>query len=139
TLFVDDIIDEKRGLTADGRKIYTLDDIYPYADLVTYPSTFEGFGNAFMEAVYFKRPIVVNTYSIYTKDIKPKGFKVIEIDGYVTHAAVEQTRRVLSDPELVRKMVEHNYQLGLRHFSYAILESRIKHAAGIWREQYNMT
>jgi len=27
----------------DGRKIYTLDGIYPYADLVIYPSTVEGY------------------------------------------------------------------------------------------------
>ncbi len=136
TIFVDEIISEKRGTTSDGRKIYTLDDVYPYADLVTYPSTFEGFGNAFMEAVYFKRPIVVNAYSIYTKDIKPKGFEVIEIDGYVTEAAVETTRRVLDDPERCRRMVEHNYALGLRHFSYAILERRVKHAIEIWEEKY---
>ena len=75
----------------DGRKIYTLEDIYPYADLVTYPSTFEGFGNAFLETIYFRKPIVVNSYSIYTKDIKPKGFSVIEIDGFVTPDAVEKT------------------------------------------------
>ena len=74
TLFVSDIINEHRGTTDDGHKIYTLEDIYPFADLVTYPSTFEGFGNAFLEAVYFRKPIVVNNYSIYHKDIKPKGF-----------------------------------------------------------------
>ena len=89
TVFVSDIINEQRGVTADGRKIYTLEDIYPYADLVTYPSTFEGFGNAFLEAIYFRKPIVVNAYSIYTKDIKPKGFSVIEIDGFVTSQAVK--------------------------------------------------
>ncbi|MGD9017899.1 MAG: glycosyltransferase family 1 protein, partial [Desulfobacterales bacterium] len=44
TRFVSSIINERRGTTPGGRKIYTLDDIYPYADLVTYPSTFEGFG-----------------------------------------------------------------------------------------------
>jgi hypothetical protein len=61
TIFVDDIINEERNTTPDGRKIYTLEDIYPYADLVTYPSTFEGFGNAFLETLYFKKPIVLNT------------------------------------------------------------------------------
>jgi hypothetical protein len=73
TRFVAQIINEKRGQTEDGRKIYTLEDIYPYADLVTYPSNFEGFGNAFLEAVFFRKPIVVNTYSIYQMDIQPKG------------------------------------------------------------------
>ena len=42
TIFVDDIIREQRGSTEDGRKIYTLSDIFPYCDLVTYPSTFGG-------------------------------------------------------------------------------------------------
>ncbi len=103
TVFVSDIIKDERGTTPDGRKIYTLEDIYPYADLVTYPSTFEGFGNAFLETLYFKKPIVVNTYSIYLKDIQPKGFKVIEIDGYVTDKAVEQTKQVLDNPETLPK------------------------------------
>jgi len=43
----------------------TLWDIYPQADLVTYPSLYEGFGNAFVEAIYFRRPVLVNRYEIY--------------------------------------------------------------------------
>jgi glycosyltransferase involved in cell wall biosynthesis len=128
-LFASDIINEKRGRTDDGRKIYTLDDVYPYADLVTYPSTFEGFGNAFLEAIYFSKPVAVNTYSIYTKDIKPKGFSVIELDGYVTKDAVEQTKQVLADPKLCREMVDHNYELGKRFFSYDVLRRRLDIAA----------
>ena len=126
TLFVCEIINEKRGMTEDGRKIYTLEDIYPYADLVTYPSTFEGFGNAFLEAVFFKKPVVVNAYSIYTKDIKPKGFSVIEIDGYVTQAAVEKTSVVLDNQEFRQQMVEHNYELGLEYFSYSVLHRGLR-------------
>ena len=125
-VFAADIVNENRGQTKNGRKIYTLDDIYPYADLVTYPSTFEGFGNAFLEAVYFRKPIVVNTYSIYTKDIKPKGFSVIEIDGFVTEATVEKTRQVLMDPELSKKMVDLNYELGEEYFSYKLLRRGLK-------------
>ncbi len=121
TLFVSDIIDEQRGSLPDGRKVYTLEDIYPHADLVTYPSTFEGFGNAFLEAVYFRKPIVVNIYSIYARDIKPKGFSVIEIDGYVTGEAVELTRKVLEDKQMCRRMVEHNYALATEFYSYSVL------------------
>ena len=126
TVFVSDIINEQRGLTADGRKIYTLEDIYPYADLVTYPSTFEGFGNAFLEAIYFRKPIVVNAYSIYTKDIKPKGFSVIEIDGYVTSQAVEKAKQILDNPDLCQAMVDHNYELGKKFFSYAVLHQGLR-------------
>jgi len=126
TLFVSDIINEKRGHTKNGKKIYTLNDIYPHADLVTYPSTFEGFGNAFLEAVYFKKPIVVNKYSIYTYDIEPKGFLTIEIDGFVTEDAVRLTRDVLENSELRKNMVEKNYDIATCCYSYSVLRQKLK-------------
>lgn len=124
--FVADIISTRRGMTSDGRKIYTLDDVYPQADLVTYPSTFEGFGNAFLEAIYFRRPLVVNNYSIFAIDIKPKGFRVIEFDSYITDKTVAQTRQVLEHPELAREMADYNYQLARRYYSYALLERNLQ-------------
>jgi len=126
TYFVSSIINEERGLTESGRKIYKLEDVYPHADLVTYPSTFEGFGNAFLEAIYFCRPIVVNTYSIYTMDIKPKGFSVIEMDGYVSNETVHRTRKVLTDSELRRKMVKHNFETAQKYYSYSVLHNKLK-------------
>ena len=126
TYFVSNIIDEKRGLTKSGRKIYQLEDVYPHADLVTYPSTFEGFGNAFLEAIYYCRPIMVNTYSIYAMDIKPKGFSVIEMDGYVSEETVRLTKKVLTDPELRMKMAKHNYDTAKKYFSYSVLQNKLK-------------
>ena len=123
---VSDVIRDRRGLTEDGRKVYTLWDVYPHADFVTYPSTIEGFGNAFLEAMYFRRPIVVNNYSIFDVDIKPKGFRVIEFDGYITDATIRQTRQVLTNPETAREMVEMNYRLGRRYYSYTVLERRLQ-------------
>ena len=125
TRFVATIINEKRGLTANGRKIYTLEDIYPHADLVTYPSNFEGFGNAFLEAVYFRKPIVVNTYSIYQMDIKPKGFDVIEIDGYVTDEAIRNTLAILDNPEHMQAMVARNYAIATQCYSYRVLRRKL--------------
>jgi len=126
TLFISDIIKPDRGKTSDGRKIYTPQDIYHHADLVTYPSNFEGFGNAFLEAIYFRRPIVVNNYSVYATDIKPKGFKAIELDDYVDSQAVELTKKVLETPALAKEMVEHNYELGKRYYSYSVLRQKLK-------------
>jgi glycosyltransferase involved in cell wall biosynthesis len=125
TVFVSDIINDRRGKTPDGRKIYTLYDIYPYADLVTYPSTFEGFGNAFLEAIYFFKPIVVNTYSIYSMDIQPKGFSVVELNGYVSDEAVQQTRSILQDAERCRRITTHNYRTARIHYSYSILKKKL--------------
>lgn len=126
TIFVSDIINEKRGFTESGKKIYTLNDIYPHADLVTYPSDLEGFGNAFLEAIYFRKPIVVNTYSIYTMDIKPKGFSVIEINGYITDESIKHIKRILEDEKLREKMVDHNYEIAKICYSYSVLHKKLK-------------
>jgi glycosyltransferase involved in cell wall biosynthesis len=125
-LFADDIFAEHRGMTDDGRKVYSLWDAYPHADLVTYPSTVEGFGNAFLEALYFKRPIVVNDYTIYLTDIRPKGFKVIEFDDYITEETIEMTSTVLADEHLARAMCQHNYALATRYFSYTVLRNKLR-------------
>ena len=126
TVFVSEIINERRGTTKDGRKIYSLEDTYPHADLITYPSTIEGFGNAFLEAMYFRKPIVVNTYSIYEWDIRPRGFSAIEIDGYVTEQAVRAAKDMLTNPELRQEIVDKNYEIAKQCFSYAVLEKKLK-------------
>ncbi len=113
---------EQRDRTADGQKLYSLADAYQAADLVTYPSSVEGFGNAFLEAIYYRKPLVVSTYDIYRLDIKPKGFQVVEFDEYVSRQAVEQAREMLLHPDRVAEIVEHNYAVASRHFSYSNLE-----------------
>lgn len=125
-VFHSELFDEKRKITDDGKKIYSLWDAYPHADLVTYPSLIEGFGNAFLEALYFKKPIVVNNYTIYAIDIRPKGFKVIEFDDYITEETVQATLKILNDPQLAEEMCDHNYKLALRHFSYKVLGNQLR-------------
>lgn len=120
------IVGDQRGRTPEGRKIYTLGDVYPQADLVTYPSSIEGFGNAFLEAIYYNRPLVVNNYSIYEVDIKPKGFKVIEFDGYISERTVQATRHVLTHPDEARLWAAHNFALARRYYSFAVLERRLR-------------
>src|SRR5512140_809528 len=126
TIFVSDIISDQRGRTPDGRKVYSLWDVYPFADIVTYPSLLEGFGNAFLEAVYFRRPIVVNDYTIYAIDIKPKGFRAIELDGFITDEAVAEVQQILKKPSLAAEMAEHNYLLAKRFYSFAFLEHQLQ-------------
>lgn len=118
---IDDRIGELRQRNAQGRKMYTLWDLYPFVDFVTYPSLYEGFGNAFLEAIYFKLPILINRYSIFARDIEPKGFRVPLMDGYLTKQVVDDVRRLLSDPDYRRVTVEHNYAVASRFYSYAVL------------------
>ena len=124
-VFVSDIVNHQRGTTPDGKKIYSLSDLYQYADLVTFPSSYEGFGNAFLEALYYKKPLLVNNYSVYAFDIKTKDFRTIEIDDYITQQAVDYTRKILFDKDLRQEMVEHNYDLARRYFSYGVLREKL--------------
>lgn len=120
-----DIIGTERGTTPDGKKLYTLWDIYPHADLITYPSMYEGFGNAFLEALYFKKPLIVNRYSIYEIDIEPVGFKVVTMDGYVTQKVIQQIQHILEHPEERERMVERNYEIAQQFFSYQVLAYKL--------------
>lgn len=125
-IFSSDVIGVTRGTTPNGRKIYSLEDIFPYCDIVTYPSIMEGFGNAFLEAIYFKKPLVVNNYTIYSTDIDPKGFKAIQFDGFIREDTVSQVKTVLNDPGLRRSMTEHNYNLAKKFFSYRALQQQLE-------------
>jgi len=99
----------------------TLWDVYPHADFITYPSLYEGFGNAFLEAVYFKKPLLINRYAIFVKDIEPKGFDLVVMDGFLTDKAIAEVKRILESPERRRQMVEHNYTVASKYYSYAVL------------------
>ena len=123
--FIADRVGEFRGVNAGGRKVYTLFDVYPHADLVTYPSLYEGFGNAFLEAIYFGKPVVVNTYAVYARDIDPLGFKTIEMSQLITNEVVEQTREIVRNAALRAEWAKANYQLGLKYFSYAVARRKL--------------
>jgi glycosyltransferase involved in cell wall biosynthesis len=122
-IFIDHLINNNKKKKQNTS--YTIADIYRCADIIAYPSGYEGFGNAFLETIYYKKPIIVNRYSIYIADIEPKGFDVIKLDGFVTDKAVKKIQRVLSDPDYRNKMVKKNYDLAAKFFSYEILEKKL--------------
>jgi glycosyltransferase involved in cell wall biosynthesis len=111
--------------TGRGNWDYSLWDIYPHADFITYPSLYEGFGNAFLEAIYFNKPLLINRYAIFVRDIEPKGFDLIVMDGFLTEQNVHQVREVLESAERRQQMVKHNYAVARRHFSYAVLRRNL--------------
>jgi len=109
----------------NGDAKYSLWDIYPHADFITYPSLYEGFGNAFLEAIYFKKPMLINRYATFIRDIEPLGFDLASMDGFLTKKAVENVSEILESPERKEKMVARNYEVASRHFSYAVLRNQI--------------
>jgi glycosyltransferase involved in cell wall biosynthesis len=102
---------------------FSLSDGYATADACTYFSKYEGFGNAFVEALAARVPIFVNNYQpVYWPDIGSKGFKTVQIENNeLTDRAVEDVRAVLTDPEYRAHIVEVNHDIGKQHFSYDVL------------------
>ncbi len=123
--FAADFFAFHRELTTEGKKIYSLADAYSQANLVTYPSRIEGFGNAFLEAIFYRRPIIMNNYEIFKTDIRPKGFSVIGYDSFIDQACIYAVQKILEDSTQVDEMVTANYEIGKKYYSYQVLERRL--------------
>jgi glycosyltransferase involved in cell wall biosynthesis len=108
--------------TDEGNSLW---DIYPHADFITYPSLYEGFGNAFLEAIYFYKPLLINRYAIFVRDIEPKGFDLAVMDGFLTQTNVQTVREILESSERRKAMVEHNYEIAKRYYSFNVLRNRL--------------
>jgi glycosyltransferase involved in cell wall biosynthesis len=80
---------------------FSLWEVYQAADFITYPSLYEGFGNAFLEAIYFNKPILVNRYKIFVHDIEPKGFELVTMDGVLTGDVVKKIQKIVQDNSLL--------------------------------------
>ena len=108
--------------------VFSLSDAYAHAHACTYFSRYEGFGNAFVEALAARVPIFVNNYQpVYWPDIGSKGFKTVQIeDNQLTDEAVEDTRAVLTDPEHRAEIADFNFELGRQHFSYDVLAQHLE-------------
>ncbi len=107
------------------RPAHSLHDAYLAADLITYPSLYEGFGNALLEALFYGVPVVVNRYPVYVADIAPLGLKLIEIDGAITDKTVAEVRAVLANPDRQRAWARHNFEIAHKHLSYRVLRRKL--------------
>jgi len=124
--FVHTNVQPPKRAEANGTSIASLAEAYAQADLITYPSLYEGFGNALLEAFYYRKPVLVNRYAIFISDIEPKGFKVITMDGFLTRNVLEHVHKVIADRAYRDEMVEHNFQLGTKFFSYSVLRRKLR-------------
>ena len=107
---------------ANGNALW---NVYAHADFVTFPSLYEGFGNAFLEAIYFKKPLMVNRYATFVSDIEPKGFDLVTMDASLTAETVQAVKEILESPQRAAEMVNHNYETARQHFSYGVLKDQL--------------
>lgn len=104
-----------------------LSNVYAHGHACTYFSTYEGFGNAFVESVLAKKPIFVNNYKpVYMPDIGSKGFKTVMLeDNKLTEEKVSKMSEIIYNPQLAQEIGEYNFELGKKHFSYEVLEEKL--------------
>lgn len=127
-IFASHLINNK-GLHGNGNeRNYSLSDAYAHARATTYFSTYEGFGNAFVESVLAKKPVFVNNYKpVYWPDIGSKGFKTVMLENNeLTDEKVAEMKEIIFNEELNKEIGEYNYQLGKKHFSYTTLQERLE-------------
>lgn len=86
-----------RGLPAG----VSIDDAYEACDLVTFPSTWEGFGNPTIESAIHRKPLVVTDYPVL-RELRAFGFEWYDVDNVV-----------LDDTAAL----DHNYEIARRHFN----------------------
>jgi mannosylglucosylglycerate synthase len=131
--FVGDRIGHARATAADGSKIYSLWDSYVWADAVTYPSVWEGWGNQFIEAVFARLPVLIFEYPVWTSDLGQAGFDVVSLGDRVAGrdarglvqapaprvaAAADALITLLQDAAARRRVTDRNFQVGERYYSY---------------------
>ncbi|MBM7034843.1 glycosyltransferase family 4 protein [Vibrio ulleungensis] len=136
--FINDWVGHSRS-NKQGQKIYSLWDVYSHADLITYPSLLEGWGNQFLEGLVAKVPMAVYRYPVFDSDIQQFQFNIIDLGNDhqldSNGLAVIKTERLLSaahacleyliDGEKRRDRMEQNYAIGQHHFSYNALKSKL--------------
>ena len=76
--FLYDRIESNRSYR-DEKTIYSLWDAYVFADVVSYTSIWEGFGNQFLEAVFARKPIILFEYPVFMADIRKGRYHYISL------------------------------------------------------------
>ncbi len=140
-IHVGDRVKHSREKLTDGSKVYSLWDSYVLADFVTYPSTWEGWGNQFIEAVFARLPVLLWEYPVWRTDLGPTGFEVVSLgqelagkdaSGLVSvapqrvKAAAAEVAALLGDPQRRAAMAEKNFAIAREHFSLDTLEKIIR-------------
>ncbi len=90
------------------RPVARTPDIYAAADLVVFPSTWEGFGNPPVEAAVWGRPCVVGDYPV-AGELAEFGFRWFSPDR------LDEVRRFLESPD--PELLSQNRAIAQQHFS----------------------
>jgi hypothetical protein len=134
-LFINQWVEHSRRETPSG-KVYSLWDVYSHADIISYPSLLEGWGNQFLEGLVAKLPMLVYRYPVYDLDIASYQFNIIDlgnqhrldqfdlasIPSIQLNRALKSTINYLFSAKVRADAMAENYQIGRDSLSYAALK-----------------
>jgi glycosyltransferase involved in cell wall biosynthesis len=126
----------------ENNKVYSLWDAYVHADLVTYPSIIEGWGNQFIEAVFALCPVVLFEYPVFKSDIKHEGYSYVSLGDtfHVTNSGLakienkqltksaHETISVLTNTTNTPLLLKKNSAIGEQYHGYQVLRSFLEQA-----------
>ncbi len=140
--FIHKQIASKRS-TGKNEKNYSLWDSYVNADIITYPSLVEGWGNQFIEAVFAEKPIVLFEYPVFKYDIKQERYfyislgdkvinnenhkELIQVEKNVLNKAVSEAMEILTASDTEEKL-HQNFIIGKEYHGYHRLSDFLKKA-----------
>jgi glycosyltransferase involved in cell wall biosynthesis len=94
-------------------------DAYAAADLVVFPSTWEGFGNPLVEAALARRPVVAGRYPV-REELEALGLRFLSLDS---PDAVADAAAWMARPD--ERWLDANVEAVRRHLDVGSLPSRL--------------
>lgn len=148
--YIGDHVFSSRGTSPDGQKIYSLWDTYTAADMITYPSYWEGWGNQLLEAIKAELPIMIYEYPVYLSDIADKGFSMISIGNSISgrdeqqlaiidpvkiSQAADLAVKYFRDKNFRDRAVEQNLKIARTHYSMESLQKHLHEYTKYWQSE----
>ncbi|MFC1848263.1 glycosyltransferase [Chloroflexota bacterium] len=141
-IYVGEAVRPRRCADDDLHALYP--DVYSMADLVLYPTGWEGFGNQLLEAFAAELPVAVFEYPVFQEDIAPRGVTVVtlgdklspitdktglvNVPREVLNRAAQEIMEILTDPQRYRSIIEQNVIVGRRSFGFDVLRAHLSDA-----------
>ena len=94
-----------------------IDDLYAAADIIAFPSTWEGFGNPLIEAAMHLRPVAVGSYPVLD-ELQELGLRWIPIEDF------RAIRAEIDEPDMVRR--RQNRKIAEHELSMEALRGRLE-------------
>ena len=98
-----------------------MEDAYAAADVVTFPSTWEGFGNPVVESAIHRRPLAIARYPV-AEELAQFGFRWLDAADPIA------VRRWLDAPD--DGWLDHNQDVARKHFSLTVLDAALAGLVG---------